>query len=155
MMAVSEVAPGDKIEVKVKCEVGESGTMDITGCVLDDALFRQGVDILSASTLELTEFSTSVIEGTIDCNRDGLLYTSVPMDGNWVAYVDGEIADIDTVGGCMISLNMTEGQHTVRLEYHNKSFSTGLTISLVCFGLFIVLAACLLLRKKQRGKFAK
>ena len=113
--------------------------------MLNDTVFRRGYDILSSSTLHLTEFSNTVVEGVIHCNRDGLLYTSIPQNGtNWHAYVDGQEVDIRLVGDVMIALDLTEGDHTIRFEYRNPAFETGLKISLLCLGLFaaaIVLTA--------------
>ena len=60
------------------------------------------------STLQLTTFEDTLVEGTINCNRDGLLYTSIPQNGNWVAYVDGEPAEIRLVGDAMVSVELME-----------------------------------------------
>ena len=76
------------------------------------------------------------MEGTIDCDRDGLLYTSVPQNGNWSVKVDGKPAEIKLVGDCMVAVNLTKGVHTVRLMYHNAAFSLGWKISLACAAVF-------------------
>ena len=91
-------------------------------------LFRS---ILNASTLNLTSFRQTRVEGTIRCDRDGLLYTSVPQNGNWHLYIDGQEAEITLVGDCMISAYLTEGSHTVTLRYQNKAFYFGLLVTLV------------------------
>jgi uncharacterized membrane protein YfhO len=80
----------------------------------------------------LEAFSNTCIRGTIDCNRDGLMYTSIPQDGNWVAYVDGEKAEIVLVGEAMVALDLTEGSHDVEFRYENKAFNLGWKISLGC-----------------------
>ena len=140
-IAVSDVDPGDYVEIKVTCKADESGTVAVKGALLDDAVFRAGYDILAASTLELTSFSNTLIEGTIDCDRDGLMYTSVPQNGeNWSVTVDGETADIVLVGDCMIAVELTEGQHEIVLSYSNQAFSLGWKISLVCLLAFAAIA---------------
>ena len=137
-IAVGQVAPGDLIEVRVTCGPNTSNSLNIKAALLDDTVFRRGYDILSASTLTLTEFSNTVVEGVIHCNRDGLLYTSIPQNGaNWHAYVDGQEVDIRLVGDVMIALDLTEGGHTIRFEYRNPSFETGLKVSLLCLVLFV------------------
>ena len=137
-IAVGQVAPGDLIEVRVTCGPNTSNSLNIKAALLDDTVFRRGYDILSASTLNLTEFSNTVVEGVIHCNRDGLLYTSIPQNGaNWHAYVDGQEVDIRLVGDVMIALDLTEGGHTIRFEYRNPSFETGLKVSLLCLVLFV------------------
>jgi len=150
-IAVGQVAPGDLIEVRVTCSANTSNTINIKAALLDDTVFRRGYDILSASTLELTEFSNTAVEGIIHCNRDGLLYTSIPQNStNWHAYVDGKEVDVRLVGDVMIALDLTEGDHTIRFEYRNPSFNTGLAVSLICFVLFAAAIALKLTYPKYK-----
>ena len=152
MMGVVDVRPGDTVEVKITCATGLSSTsVSIKAATLNEDVFRQAYEVLSASTLELTDFSTDYISGTIRCDRDGLLYTSIPQDGNWVAYVDGEKADITLVGDCMVSLMLTEGEHTVQFRYENRAFRIGAWItagSALAFAAFAVTDHLLRRRKK-------
>ncbi len=137
MLAVSQVKPGDVVELRVVCAANEQSSMTIRGALLDDQMFREGYEILAASTLELTEFSTTKVAGTISCNRDGLLYTSIPYDGNWHATVDGEEVDLVLVGGAMVALDLTEGDHEIVFTYHNESFSLGWKVSTLCLLIFL------------------
>ena len=159
MMAVSDVVQGDVIDVEMACDSGESGTMTLTAAIMDLDVFWQGYDVLNASTMELTEFSNTRVEGTIACNRDGLLYTSIPQNGNWSVLVDGAPAEVKLVGGCMIALDLTQGDHTVTFVYHNAAFSLGWKISLACAAVFAVLVLVIYkphlhkpAPKKKRGK---
>jgi len=136
-LAVCQVEPGDVIELRITCKANESSSMTIWGALLDETVFRKGYDILNASTLELTEFSNTKVAGTITCDRDGLLYTSIPQNGeNWHAYVDGKEAEIRLVGNVMIGLELTEGTHEIRFEYRNEAFSLGWKVSVLCFAVF-------------------
>ena len=139
IMAISQVRPGDVVELRILCNAGENSSMNIRAALLNDDLFRRGYDILNASTLELTEFSTTRVEGTIDCDRDGLLYTSIPNDGNWKAMVDGKEAELVLVGDAMIGLNLTKGSHEIVFVYENDAFTFGTLISIVCLLAFLAL----------------
>ena len=139
MLAVGDVVVGDVVTVRMSCKANEKGTMTLTAAILNNERFRQGYEILNASTLELTSFSNTFVEGTIDCNRDGLLYTSIPQDGNWVAYVDGERVESTLVGNAMVAVYLTEGTHTVTFRYENAAFSLGWKISLLCMVIFGIL----------------
>lgn len=154
ILGVANVQPGDTVEVRITCAANlPSTSVSISGAVLDDDVFRAGYEILNASTLELTDFSTDRIIGTISCNRDGLLYTSVPQDGNWAAYVDGQRAQISLVGNCMVGLKLTEGTHTVELRYENEALRIGARISVACGLTFVVFAVTerLLHRRKKKA----
>ena len=164
MMAVSDVTAGDLIEVEMACDSGESGSMTLTAAIMDPDVFRQGYEILNASTLKLTEFSNTLVRGTIDCNRNGLLYTSIPQNGNWSVQVDGEAAEILLVGDCMIAVALTEGTHDITFRYHNAAFSLGWKISLGCAVVFAALVMVVYkphlkkpapAKKRSKGKYER
>ena len=72
-------------------------------------------------------------------STDGLLYTSIPQNGNWQVKVDGEEVESTTVGNAMVAVKLSEGEHEVEFEYRNKAFSLGWKISLLCAGIFALL----------------
>ena len=72
------------------------------------------------------------MQGRIRCDRDGLLYTSIPQNGNWYVTVDGEQVSSTLVGDCMVAVELTQGEHTVSFTYRNAAFSLGWKISLAC-----------------------
>ena len=157
MIAVDNVKTGDVIDVRVVCKADEDSTMTIGAAILDHEVFWQGYEILKASTLELTTFESSYIKGMIDCNRNGMLYASIPQNGNWEVKVDGKPAEIQLVGDCMVSVPLTEGKHLVEYTYRNPAFSLGWKISLLCGAVFGVLVyrreKTALIRK--RGKYER
>ncbi len=154
MFSLCDVEPGDVVKVVIDCKAGESTSMALDMMVLNEAVFREGYDILAESTWKLQECETDFISGVISCNRDGLLYTSVPQDGNWKVYVDGVLVDKTVlVGDVMLGVELSEGVHLVEFRYVNKAFTYGLWISLgsgLIFGA-IVLTEYLIRRKKQAG----
>ena len=157
MLAVGDVLTGDVIEVRMTCKADEQGTMTLTGAILKSDVFWEGYEILNASTLELTTFENTLVEGTVQCDRDGLLYTSIPQNGNWSAIVDGEPAEIKLVGDAMIAVELTEGEHQVSFVYHNKAFSLGWKISLACVIVFALLIKANYQPQsgKKQGKFQR
>ena len=153
MFAVCDVQVGDTIMIEIPCKSGTSGTINLKPAILNEEVFRRGYDILAASTLDLTEFSNTYVEGTVDCNRDGLLYTSIPYDGNWEVTVDGKAAEIVLVGDCMMGLNLSEGKHTIAFTYKNSAFTIGLTVSLLCAAAFVGLIVLSRSSPKTKGKY--
>jgi len=152
-LAVCQVVPGDTVEIHITCKANESGSTTIRAGILNEDVFRRGYDILAASTLKLTEFSTTKVAGTITCDRDGLLYTSIPQNGeNWTVTVDGEEAQIKLVGDVMIGIELTEGDHEVRFTYHNSAFTLGLTVSLLCLLVFVGIVFLVYYYPKLKGK---
>ena len=132
MLSVCDVKAGDLVQIKLTCKANETGTTKISSAILNESLFRDCYDRLAASKLELTSFSNTRVKGTINCNRDGLLYTSIPQNGNWQAYVDGKPAEIQLIGDVMVGVNLTEGTHEVEFVYRNAAFTKGLIVSIIC-----------------------
>ena len=156
MLAVGDVSMGDVVELKATCKTaGESSNMTISAAVLNQDRFENAFAELHASTLELTAFSSTEVAGTIHCHRNGLLYTSIPQNGNWHVEVDGEPAEAVAVGEAMTSVMLTEGTHEVRFIYRNKAFSLGWKVSLACAAVFVLLVWRNQQICNQKGKYEK
>ena len=125
--------------IPLHCKGEENSSMNIRAALLNDEIFRKGYDILNESTWQLTEFANDHIAGSIECNRDGLMYTSVPNDGNWNVTVDGEPAEIVLIGDAMIGLDLSKGKHDIVFTYKNNAFTYGALISTVCLLAFLAL----------------
>lgn len=154
MIAASDVVIGDTIQVQLKCKDGEDGSMTVKSGILNDEVFQAGYEVLAASQLELTSFSSTLVEGSIDCDRNGLLYTSIPHDGNWNVSVDGQEVEPTLIGDAMIGVYLTEGEHELQFEYENKAFSYGWKISLACVMCFVI-ALLVYKPNKKKGKFQR
>ena len=154
-IAVSDVVAGDVVDVKLTCKADEKSSMTVEAAVLNEQIFRKAYNKLSASTMTITEFSSTRLEGTILCDRNGLMYTSIPQNGNWTAYVDGQAVDIALVGDVMIGVPLTEGSHTVTFVYRNTSFSLGWKVTLTCVIIFACITLCYYKPKIKHGKYEK
>ena len=155
MLSVSQVRPGDVVEVSVSCNANETGTIHILAALIDETVFWKGYDRLNQSTLELTAFSTNRVDGNILCNRDGLLYTSVPQNGNWYVYVDGELTESTLVGDAMVAVPLSKGYHEITLRYHNPAFALGWKVSLASTVILLGLYFWIYPARKKTGKYAK
>ena len=161
MMAVGDVKAGDTITVRIVCKAGESSTMEVRAAVLDEAQFRRGYERLNENVWELTDFETDYLAGAVLCSRDGLLYTSIPQNGNWKALVDGQPVKTLLVGDCMAAVELTEGSHVVEFRYENKAFALGWKLSLLFAGIFLLLVQLVYkpdwkrLLSHQKGKYQK
>ena len=153
MLAVGDVSVGDVVQVRATCKAEESGTITVTAAILNEERMRACYEALAVSTLELTDFCNTRVAGTIDCNRDGLLYTSIPQNGNWSVKVDGQEAEIVLTGDVMVGVMLTAGSHQVEFIYHNAPFSLGWKISLACAAVFAILASVYYPPQSRHGKF--
>ena len=120
---------------------------------LNAEIFDRGYALLADEPLHLTHFSGTEISGHVTALEDGLLYTSIPCDDNWSAYINGVKSETLKTGGAMIALRLNEGTHSIEFRYRNKSLWTGITISLVSQVLLVTLI--LLDAYKRRKQAAK
>jgi uncharacterized membrane protein YfhO len=115
--------------------------------LLDSELFEQGYAKFASQVLQLTKFTNTNIKGRITSLEDGLLYTSIPADKNWSAFVDGVKSEIIKIDNAMISISLNKGYHEIEFRYFNTSFLAGIIVSLVSLALFISL---LVLEKRNQ-----
>ena len=139
MLAIGDVEIGDVVEIRIQCTAGENGAISLQSATINESVFNAGYAKLSNSVLEIDKFTQTKVTGHINCDRSGVLYTSIPQNGNWVAYVDGKPADTIKIGGAMVGLLLSEGEHTVTFQYKNTSFYIGAVISGICLITFALL----------------
>lgn len=139
MVHCGAVSKGDQIQIVIPVGEQEASSMIVRGAILDDRVYRQAYEILSRDTLQITHFENTCVKGTVTASQDGLLYTSIPQDGHWVAYVDGVKADSKLVGGVMVAVHLTKGSHTVEFRYENRAFTWGLVGTLAGAVIFATL----------------
>ena len=152
MLSIATVHPGDVVEIQLACKKNESGTITIDAAILDETVFRKGYNILSQSIYNITTFNDTRILGTIDCVHDGVMYTSIPQNGNWMTIVDGELVETALVGNVMIGVLLSEGKHSVEFIYQNNAFNLGSKISIACLILFTTLIYSIYKPKLRRKK---
>ena len=151
-LSVAQVVPGDEVQIHLTCKSGENGSTTIYAGVLDETVFNHAYEILNRNTLQLTSFDNTRIEGTVTCDEAGVLYTSIPQDGNWIATVNGEPVDTALVGDAMVALLLPEGEHEITFHYKNEAFSLGWKISLVCLIVFVILYKSIYFHSSKKAK---
>ena len=147
--AVGNYSPGDVISFYADIEKEKSGSGKMYVYQIDQILFRQAVEKLSAGGLEVTSYDDTSIEGTFTAENDGVLYTSIPHDGGWAAYIDGEEAEITPLCDAFVCIPVTQGTHEIKLKYCPPGFAAGAVIS-VCS--LIVFAAVWVIERKYSAK---
>ena len=154
-LSVAQVVPGDVIEIHFTCKKAESSNITVHARVLDQLVFQEAYEYLNQSTLELKSFERTKIQGTVDCKEAGILYTSIPQDGNWTATVDGHPVEPVTLFGSMVGLALPEGQHEITFQYHNKAFEVGCVVSAICLIVFIALYIGIYTAPQKKSKTLK
>lgn len=101
--------------------------------------------------MELTAFQNDVITGTLQTDRGGLLFLSIPFDPGWQIFLDGKVVQKLKVNIGFLGTVVPPGHHTVRLEYVPPYYRLGHVVSVGALGFIIVVVS--LLRTSARQWF--
>jgi len=147
--AVGSYDAGTVLTFRSNVEKDKSG--DATMCVyrINEQAFRNGIEKLSAGGLNVTSYDDTEINGTFTAENDGVLYTSIPHDGGWTAYVDGEKTEITPLKDAFVCVPVKAGEHTLTLKYSPPGFVPGVVISVCSLAVF---AAVWFIEKKYAVK---
>ena len=133
MVRRAEGSFGNKriIFIKISCNAGDNSTMLLRGAILNQTEFQKAYDKLSAETMDITAFSNTRVDGTVTSKTGGLLYTSIPQNGNWKVYVDGKETDVTLIAEGMTGVMLEAGTHEISFRYQNSAFIWGIVVSLM------------------------
>ena len=103
---------------------------------LDGAALSAAVDTLRSGApedLAIEEGGRIACTATATAERDLLVLPFAWEDaGHWQLTVDGEAAPLERVFGGMMGVRLTEGSHTVRLQYRHPGLQAGLALTALC-----------------------
>ena len=93
---------------------------------------------INANDVELLSFSDTKIKASVDVVKDkNVLFTSIPYEDGWHAYVDGEEVKIVPLYYSMNGLILTEGHHEIEFVFETPGLKTGIIISFISLLIFI------------------
>ena len=101
-----------------------------------------------------TSYTSTSVDATITASADGRVVTTIPYDTGWTVTVDGNTVDMTAFKDTFVSFEISEGTHTIRLDYTPDGFYLGLASTLICIILLIMIAALIHLWKKNQAEEA-
>ena len=105
----------------------------------DSDAWDQVQQSLNSQALKVTNAKEAKIEGEIDVQENGVLYTSIPFEKGWSVYVDGE--KVETASLCadsLLGVVLSKGHHQITFSYTPEGFVPGLLLtilSILCLAL--------------------
>ena len=113
----------------------ELGQQLLWDCLCDKSFtsFSEGYSLLSQNQLQLTVFDIDYIEGTLESNRSGVFFTSVPYDEGWEIFIDGEKQQTKKAAGYFLSCPIKKGNHEITMKYTVPGIKIGAVISVISF----------------------
>lgn len=149
---------GDEVLVSLDASTmeSESTSFDFYCYTADDTVVKNMYNSLAGNSLNVESYSDTTIKGTVNAKENCYLYSSIPYDDGWSVYVDGKKAETFEIGGTLLAIELTPGQHKIEYKYFPVGFLYGIIISAVTvFGLcvfYIYNKSSLKLNKSKRRK---
>ncbi len=150
IMTFGTVHKGDKLSLYADISDTSSGTVTVYCAMLNEALYRQGLAKFSQSVLDAQTVTDTEISGHIDVKESGVFYTSIPYVNGWRAYVDGQEVEIKPIGDAMLAFRISSGSHDITLRYMPEGFGSGVVLTAVGIGLFLITCLFTARRRKRR-----
>ena len=168
IMSIGYYEKGDTISVHSELEENANGNANIYVNYFNDKVYEEGFNRLKKNVMTTTKLTGSSMEGTINADKDGLFYTSIPYESGktendtligkllgsdsegWQAYVDGEKVEITPVANALVAFKLSKGQHKIEMKYLPKGFIKGMLITSFAALLFILYTLFLFLWRKKK-----
>jgi uncharacterized membrane protein YfhO len=121
------------------------------GCFVefDENIFDRICKELSMGEMNITGFDDGYVEGRVDCNEDCVLFTSIPYEKGWRAYVDGEKVKVEAiVDDTFCGLNLVGGNHGIIFKYVPPGRTGGFVITTL--SIFFTIAELFIAKANER-----
>ena len=149
---IGKIEKGKTFDIIIKYDTEASGSesfIDSYVCFMDRDEWDRAYRIISAETMDVTEWSDTHITGTVTAGRDGMLVTSVPYENGWKLKVDGRTTEIqELAGGALISLPLSAGDHVIELEFRPPGLIAGTAITAA--SILLLAAIEVFIRRKKK-----
>lgn len=144
---------GETVEIRVNAN--SDNTNKIAVAYLNEDILDKVYESLADEGLNVTKYTSTKIEGTIDVNKSGTFLTSIPYEKGWRVYVDGKKADTKEVMGAFLAADVSEGSHTVKLVYSPEGFVAGSILGAIAFLIFIMMCVSEWKKSSRKSRIPK
>ena len=125
----------------------DSSSLNVSAYRLNYDVMDEVISILGEQTMTVDSYSSTHINGHINVSRAGELILSIAYEPGWTILVDGEEVQPGLFDDTFISLSLTEGEHTIEMQYRPAGLTIGIIVSLICLAIFV---AIILLERRRR-----
>ena len=128
---IQEERQVDKVVIKANDTFGYGSTLNLyvqnNPYEFNEWMFEKRLN----NSFDDIEFTNDNFSTSINVNEDGILYTSIPFDLGWTAYVDGVEVKPEKVNLGFIGLNLSKGYHTIEFRYMSPFVIEGSVVSFI------------------------
>lgn len=129
---------GDTISVEAVIDNVSIGCYGFDLYWYDQEEWQKCCDQLRDKGLQVTSFQNTKVEGTITLDRSEMVMATIPQDGGWSVYCDGDKLETSEVAGTLLSFVVPAGTHTIQFRYHMPGLALGTSVA-ICSILITIL----------------
>lgn len=117
---------------------------------LDVESFSQSIEKVRGKGVDFkVSGRTATADVTLD--SDQVIFTSIPYDKGWKAYIDGEEVEIPTFKQALLTVPVSAGEHTIEFVFLPQGFAVGSFLFAVCTITFMGYSWWLWIRVWEKG----
>lgn len=96
-----------------------------------DEFFKACRNKAENDSFKVSEYGSRWLKGEVVLESDEVLFTTIPYEKGWKAYVDGKRAKVECAQNTFLAVSAGEGRHTIKLKYTAPGLIPGSLISIV------------------------
>ena len=104
---------------------------------LDIGEYTQAVEKIQDKGVDF-EVSGRKATAEVELSEDQVIFTSIPYDKGWKAYVDGKQVEIPTFKQALLTVPVSAGKHTIEFVFLPQGFVLGTILCVLCIVGFVV-----------------
>lgn len=128
-----------KAGTTVKLHSAEAPNLMVQAYKVNMDAFSKAYDTLNQSTMDLTSYSDTKVQGVIQVKKAGDFVLTIPNESGWTLYVDGKKVTKQTFMDGYIKVPLLKGKHHIKLIYFTPGLKEGLIISSIALFVFVLL----------------
>jgi uncharacterized membrane protein YfhO len=154
IMNLGKFTEGQEIRIRVTIsnDDNEAYWSDQLFYTFDYDTFSETCAQLQQSSLEITDFDDTSLEGTVTAENDGdLLFTTIPYEEGWTIKVNGETVDPTVTLDSLIAIPLESGENTITMKFSPNYWKFSIVITLMG----ILVFAVIFMFEYKKGKYMK
>lgn len=104
--------------------------------LIDTQKFEQAVEKINEKGIDI-DASGRTATAEVDLEKEQVLFTTIPYDSGWKAYIDGKEVEMPNLNKAFLTLEIPKGKHTIEFVFLPQGFKLGAGLFAGCIALFI------------------
>lgn len=138
ILKIGNFEPGQEVAVRLTVTKGEYTIIaEPYFYYLDVEKYNNAMNRLKAQQMNITNWSTTKIEGTVEAESGQVLMTSIPYEPGWTIKVDGKKVEPIALADALIGIRVPAGTHEIKMTFIPKGFVPGLIFAIIGVGCIV------------------